>query len=171
MSISNHHHHSALDGTPQPNSQMCFVCGVVNIMGLKVRFYSAEDHVAADLVFTDYYQGYPGITHGGIVSTVLDEMMGRVGVTEANPNRIFLTAKMEIKYRHSVPLNTPIRLKGYLVKDKGRIILARAEVVLPDGTIAVKSTGTMMEFPAEEFDKLNTADIGWRVYSDDEFPE
>lgn len=165
------HHHPHLNGTRQPNSQMCFVCGVANIAGLKIRFYSMEDHVEAVVIFTDNYQGFPGITHGGIIASALDEMMGRVGLLEENSTRLFVTAKMELKYRHSVPLNTPITLKGFLVKDRGRIIIARAEAVLPDGTVAVESTGTMMEFPAEEFEKLDAPAIGWRVYDDDEFPE
>ncbi len=171
MTTLDHHHHTHLDGTRQPNSQMCFVCGVANIAGLKIRFYSMEDHVEAIVFFTDNYQGFPGITHGGIIASALDEMMGRVGLLKENSKRLFVTAKMELKYRHSVPLNTPITLKGFLVKDRGRIIVARAEAVLPDGTVAVESTGTMMEFPAEEFDKFDTPEIGWRVYDDSEFPD
>ena len=171
MTSLDQHHHACPDGSRQPNSQMCFVCGVANIAGLKIRFHNMGDHVEAEVVFTDNYQGFPGITHGGIVSTVLDETMGRVGLLKPDSTRLFLTAKMEIKYRHSVPLNTPIRLRGYLTKDRGRVILARAEAVLPDGTVAVESTGTMMEFPAEEFEKLDTPEIGWRIYEDHEFPE
>ena len=63
---------------PQANSKFCFVCGLANTYGLKLRFYTtAPGEVTADYVVTEQYQGFPGIVHGGIVAAMLDEAAGR----------------------------------------------------------------------------------------------
>ena len=57
----------------QPNSRMCFVCGVENPIGLKLFFYTDdEDRCTARFRPKPEHQGYPGHLHGGIISTVLD---------------------------------------------------------------------------------------------------
>jgi acyl-coenzyme A thioesterase PaaI-like protein len=163
------HHYHPIDGELQPNSQMCFVCGVVNVVGLKLRFYStAPNTVEAQVVLTDEYQGYPGIAHGGIIATVLDETMGRAALASDNRQRLLMTGKMEVRYRQSVPLHTPIRLRGQIVKDRGRVILAEAQAILPDGTVAVETSGTMLEIPADNLTPMDTPEVGWRIYSDEE---
>ncbi len=66
------------DGLLQPNSQHCFVCGVSNPFGLHLRFFeTAPDEVTAYVTLPDHFQGYPGITHGGIIAAMLDEVAGR----------------------------------------------------------------------------------------------
>lgn len=169
---SHHHSHSVLDGKLQPNSHMCFVCGVANIVGLKVRFYSvAPNTVEAIVNLSEVYQGYPGIAHGGIIATILDETMGRAALAGSNESgeRLLMTAKMEVKYRKSVPLHTDIRVRGMVIKDRGRIILCQGEALLPDGTVAVETSGTMMQIPDDELARMNTPEVGWRIYDDEEF--
>ena len=168
--MSEHHHADELDHRHelQPSSQMCFVCGVSNPIGLKSRFYSVGDNqVELRLTFTDPYQGYPGITHGGIIATILDETMGRA-VLASSLERLMMTAKMEIKYRLSVPLNTEILFRGIVTKDKGRIAQAEGYAILPDGSIAVEANGTLMQIPTEKLSEMNTAEVGWRIYEDHE---
>lgn len=160
--MSKHHHEL------QPSSQMCFVCGVSNPIGLHGRFYSVGDNqVELRLTFTNPYQGYPGITHGGIIATILDETMGRA-ILATNLERLMMTAKMEIKYRVPVPLDTEILFRGVIIKDKGRLAQAEASAILPDGTIAVEATGTLMQIPSEKLMAMNTPEVGWRIYQDDE---
>ena len=63
----------------QPNSQMCFVCGMENPIGLKLAFYEDEGgRVIAHFTPREEYQGYPGVLHGGIIAALLDEAAGRV---------------------------------------------------------------------------------------------
>ena len=164
------HHHLATNGELQPNSSMCFVCGVVNVAGLKVRFYStAPNQVEAVVNLSEVYQGYPGIAHGGIIATILDETMGRAALSGDDPDRLLVTGKMEVKYRQSVPLGEDILMRGRIVKDRGRVVVAKGEALLPDGTVAVETTGTMLQIPDEDLERMNTPEVGWRVYSDDEF--
>lgn len=155
----------------QPNSNFCFVCGLKNEAGLKLRFENvAAGHVRVQTRVCDKHQGYPGIVHGGIVAAMLDEAMGRSIMAGTSETRLMFTAKMELKYRMSVPLNTDIQVLGRVVKDRGRIAQVEGEVVLPDGTIAVEGSATLVAIPAEEIQKMErNATLGWRVYTDEEY--
>jgi len=59
----------------QPNSRGCFVCGLGNPIGLKMVFHEdcEKAQVRAELTVPDTYRSYPGVVHGGIVATILDE--------------------------------------------------------------------------------------------------
>jgi acyl-coenzyme A thioesterase PaaI-like protein len=62
----------------QANARDCFVCGVENPVGLHLKFYqTSPNEVTANLTVPEYYQGYPGILHGGIAAALLDEAAGR----------------------------------------------------------------------------------------------
>jgi acyl-coenzyme A thioesterase PaaI-like protein len=153
----------------QPNSQTCFVCGVANPFGLKLRFYTITDtEVETRIYLEDNYQGYPGIAHGGIIATILDETMGRA-MLGTDPERLMVTGKMEIRYRQSIPLETEIVVRGRILKDRIRIAQAEAQAILPDGTVAVEALGTLVMVPPDKLAEMNTPEVGWRLYEDHEF--
>lgn len=166
------HHHHAEDSSgrrQQPNAQKCFVCGVINPVGLKIRFYSVgDDSIEARTIFTEFYQSYPGITHGGIVATVMDELIGR-SILAKDPDRLMVTATLDVKYRQSVPLDTEIRFRGRILKDRGRIAQVAGEALLPDGSVAVEAKATCVQIPPETLKEMNTEEVGWRVYDDAAF--
>ncbi len=157
----------------QPNSHYCFVCGLKNEAGLKLRFENiAPGQIRVRTQVCDQHQGYPGIAHGGVIAAMLDETMGRSIMAGADTTRLMFTAKMEIKYRVSVPLNTEIVLQGRVVKDKGRMAQVEGEVILPDGTIAAEGTATIVAVPPDEIAKMEHNELlGWRVYSDEEYEQ
>jgi len=65
----------------QPNSEMCFVCGRKNPVGLYMRFHdNGETEVVSEFTVPEHYQGYPGIVHGGVVAAMLDEVVARVSM-------------------------------------------------------------------------------------------
>jgi acyl-coenzyme A thioesterase PaaI-like protein len=83
----------------QPNSRYCFGCGVENSYGLGLRFYEiGPAKLEAEYTVPDHFQGYPGIVHGGIVATMLDEVLGRV-VMIGDHSRFMMTARLEVRYR------------------------------------------------------------------------
>jgi len=57
----------------QPNSRMCFVCGIENRVGLHLKFYTDDEgRCIARFHPKPEHQGYPGHLHGGIISALLD---------------------------------------------------------------------------------------------------
>jgi len=154
----------------QPNSHYCFVCGVKNEAGLRIRFQNIEHgRVRVETQICDKHQGFPGIAHGGIVACIMDEVMGRA-MTAIDGNRLFYTAKMEIKYRQHVPLDTDIVAEGWIIKDKGRVATAEGNLKLPDGTLAIEGSAMLFEVPKDELESMMQNErVGWQVYTDEEF--
>jgi len=136
---------------PQPTSRMCFVCGRDNPVGLHLQFY--EDHetdrVIAPLVIPDAYQGYPGIAHGGILATILDEVSGRAIMMVAEDNPFWVTAKMEVRYRRPTPTETPLEAVGWVVEQRRRSAKVAGEIRLADGTVTAEIAAVVV-CPAKE---------------------
>ncbi|HEY71090.1 MAG TPA: PaaI family thioesterase [Anaerolineae bacterium] len=150
----------------QPSSRHCFGCGIDNPHGLGLTFYAVgPDRVECDTVLGDRFQGYPGVVHGGIVATMLDEIVGRV-LLIGDSTRRFMTAKLVVRYRRPVPTNQPLKVIAWLTRDKGRYATAHSEIRLSDGTLAAESEGTMAEVPGEHMTEEQLEAIGWRVYPD-----
>jgi acyl-coenzyme A thioesterase PaaI-like protein len=155
----------------QPSSKGCFVCGVQNPCGLHIRFVNdGPGRVMARVTLDDTYQSYPGVAHGGILSTILDETMGRAILSNGEANddimtaRFMFTAKLEIRYRKPVPLHQEIVVRGWVEKDRERMVMVNGEVVLPDGVVAVEGSATLVDIPKEQIDQMSLEDVGWQVY-------
>ncbi len=155
----------------QPNSAMCFVCGLKNLAGIRLVFYeTGPDEVVATFTPPDAFQGYPGVLHGGIVASLLDEVGGRV-VMIGDHDHFMMTAKMEVKYRRPTPLDQPLTVLGHLVKRRGRLALAHAELRLADGTVTAEADLTLADLPREAVPDGDLEALGWRVYAELPRPE
>ncbi len=147
----------------QPNSDYCFVCGRKNPRGLYMAFYdNGQDEVYAEYVVPADYQGYPGIVHGGVQAAILDEIVGRVAMIEDH-HHFMMSARLEVKYRHPVPTETPLRVVGRLVRLRGRLGQAVGEIILPDGTLATEAAMLLADVPAEMRAGGDLEALGWRV--------
>ena len=149
-----------------PNSKDCFVCGLENVHGLQLAFYKeGDDSIVVNYTVPERFQGYPGVVHGGIVTTMLDEILGRVFMFD-DPDRFMFTAKLTTRYRHPVPIGEPLKMVGSVVKDRGRIAEAKAELFGPDGGLLAEAEGLLVALPEDTMD-TDTADaLGWKVYPD-----
>ena len=101
--------------------------------------------------------------HGGIVASILDEAAGRVVMID-DPQRFMLTAKMEVKYRRPTPLGQPLTVVGRLLKKRGRLALAHAELRLADGSVTAEADLTLADLPGEAIPDADLEALGWRVY-------
>ena len=148
----------------QPNSRMCFLCGLENPIGLKLKFYTDDDgRCIAHFRPSPEHQGYPGHLHGGIVSALLDETMGRVS---APLNKWAMTARLEIKFRQPVPLDQELTIIGELTRDRSRAYEARGEIQLPDGTTLIEGSGMYVYVP-DDLVQQTKEDLGfWEVVPD-----
>lgn len=148
---------------PQPNSNYCFICGRKNPRGLYMTFYDdGESRVFARHTVPDVYQGYPGVVHGGILAAMLDEVVGRVAMI-GDHHHFMMSVKMEVKYRHPVPTETPLELTGEVVRLRGRLGKAVGRLTLPDGTVAAEAVLTLADVPPELLGGVDAEALGWRV--------
>lgn len=150
---------------PQPTSRMCFVCGRENPHGLHLCFYSDEaaGQVVAPVVIPEAYQGYPGIAHGGILATILDETMGRainLGQAEA---AFWVTAKLELRYRLPTPTETPLMAVGWVRERRSRSAEVTGELRLADGTVTVEAKAVIVCPSDATLDQWGVERAFWRV--------
>jgi uncharacterized protein (TIGR00369 family) len=147
----------------QPNSKMCFVCGRDNPVGLYMRFEdNGRDEVVSEYTVPERYQGYPGIVHGGVLASMLDEVVGRVSMI-GDAHHFMMSVKLAILYRHPVPVKTPLRVVGKIIRLRGRLGKAEGTIRLPDGTIACEATMTLADIPEELLSKENLSRLKWKV--------
>jgi acyl-coenzyme A thioesterase PaaI-like protein len=115
----------------------------------------------------DHYQGYPGVVHGGIVASLVDEVLGRVHMgSDPEKPRFLYTAKLTIQYRQPVPTNKPIRIVGSGLKQKKRTATSSAKIFGPSGEILVDADALLVNVPDETIDSVDLDELGWRVYPD-----
>ncbi len=152
----------------QPNSRMCFICGLQNPVGLHMKLYNDLDqkHVVSTVTIPDQYQSYPGVVHGGIVATMLDEVSGRALLIDGSDDDLMVTVKLEIKYRAPTPTNTPLKVIGRLVSVAGNRAKVEGEIVLPDGTVSATAEALLARPPQTMRDQWVAELPFWKVYPD-----
>lgn len=101
----------------QNNAKNCIICGLDNALGLKAGFYEMEDNsVCALFTFKPEHQSYPNRTHGGMITALLDEVMGRVLWT-VEPEVYACTTTMNVSFRKAVPYGAPLKARGVLISN------------------------------------------------------
>jgi len=153
-------------GNLQPNSKMCFICGLDNPVGLKLRIYEVEPgRVESTFTAPEHYQGYPGVLHGGIIASIIDEISGRALMGSVDKPRFMFTAKLEVKYRKNVPIGKPLKLVGKAGQDKGISAESWAGIYdVESGELLAEGNTLLVNVPENKLAVTNLAEIGWKVY-------
>lgn len=100
---------------PAIEGSHCFACGSRNPMGLSMSFYLFGDSVRSDLSLSSHHVGWENIAHGGIISTILDEIMGWSVITFKQVYSV--TKSMEIRFLKPVPVQTPLTAIGRIIDE------------------------------------------------------
>lgn len=121
---------------------MCFACGKSNPIGLKLEFEEDGNVYRTTFVPQKEHQGYEDILHGGIMSTLLDEVMGRYLFIK---NIAALTVELNIRLKKAAKTGDKLVVDGWITSDRGRLIEMEAKAVLEDGTIVAEATGKFIK--------------------------
>lgn len=119
----------------------CFGCGENNPQGLKLKFRQEGERIVTNFVPTEIYQGYPGIMHGGITSTILDEVMSR---TLNVQGLMGVTARLEVRFRQGIPLHKSLQAEAWVNRRKGPLADIESRILLEDGEIAAEGKARFM---------------------------
>ena len=142
-------------------SRMCFVCGTENHFGLHTRFMELDDgRLCAEFTAHEQHQGYPGRIHGGIISAILDEAIGRA-IQMEQPDIFAVTIELNVRFRKPAPLNTPLRVITEITLDKGRIFEGEGALILEDGTIAANATARYMKLDVKQISDTGLSSVEW----------
>lgn len=128
----------------------CFGCGHLNPHGLKLPLVPDPDGegVIAEFVPDRFSEGYTGMVHGGIVTTVLDEVMA----WSLYRHRIWaVTGELTTRYRKPIVIGESTLARGFIVQDKGRAILMRGEIRRrADGVVLAEARATFIRVPERQ---------------------
>jgi acyl-coenzyme A thioesterase PaaI-like protein len=104
----------------------CFACGTLNTGGLHLDLHVDGERCWTDLEIPERFQGWDEIAHGGIVATILDEVMAWSLVDADNWG---LTARLTVAFKRPVPLGRPIHVEGWITESRRRVITTAGRMV------------------------------------------
>jgi acyl-coenzyme A thioesterase PaaI-like protein len=138
---------------PKLQGHSCFACGTANPIGLNLQFYRSNESICTDITLGKYHEGWQNMAHGGIISTLLDEVMSW---TIIYFRRIFfVTRRMEIKYIRPVNVGVPLTVKGRLTRErKEPFVGAIAEVFNGGRQLLAKATGEFVKLPKDKLEMV-----------------
>ncbi len=71
------------------------------------------------------YEGPPGSVHGGIVAAIFDQFLGMAQILGGQPG---MTGYLHVNYHARTPVNTELKLEGWLIRTEGRKTIMRGEM-------------------------------------------
>jgi uncharacterized protein (TIGR00369 family) len=117
---------SARELTIEVEPHHCFACGALNEHGIHLDLHVDGDRCWTTVALEERFQGWDGIAHGGIVCTILDEVMAW---SLASTDNWGLTARMTVTFKRPVPLGRPVRAEGRVVRARRRTIETAGQMV------------------------------------------
>jgi uncharacterized protein (TIGR00369 family) len=123
----------------------CFACGELNEIGLHLKLHLTTGRCRTELEIPRRFEGWEGIIHGGILCTILDEVMAWALVASDNWG---VTARMSVEFKKPVTVGQVIRAEGWITESRrrvqstaGRIVDAEsgAELATAEGTYVAAS--------------------------------
>jgi len=126
------------------NEGYCFGCGVNNPIGLKLKFRREGDTIRADYTPDKYFQGWPGLLHGGLTATLLDEAMSNIAYSTG---LTCLTASMTVRQRRPIPVDAALTVTARITRQRKKVIETEGQLLLADGTVVAEATAK--QFVAE----------------------
>lgn len=129
----------------------CLGCGSDHPNGLHLQVVAGEGMTMnCQLVVTEFHQGAPGLAHGGMMATAMDEAMGVLHRLLGIPA---VTAHLEIDYRSPVPVGSVLHIATRIAGALGRKIYTEgtARIGSPDGPVAVNAAALFVQVPLEHF--------------------
>lgn len=119
--------------SPLKDDRWCFACGPENPHGLRLHdFHQEGDEYVVTFVPQRHHQGWQGITHGGIVATLLDEVMTRMIYDQG---RAAVTAEIRVRYHRALPTGEPVQARAREIETRGRLVRTRSQLSDRQGTL------------------------------------
>ncbi|MFZ6006537.1 MAG: PaaI family thioesterase [Nitrospirota bacterium] len=120
----------------------CFACGENNQCGLKLSFNYSNGKLTTEFIPSKIYQGYKDITHGGVITTVLDEAMIQAAIAEGI---MPVTAEINVRFKMPLMVNEKTIAEAEIIKKGSRLIEAQSRLLnSSDGTVIAEASAKMV---------------------------
>jgi uncharacterized protein (TIGR00369 family) len=110
------------------DDQYCFACGTLNPIGLRMEVSFHDNKAYSRLSLKREFQGWSDIVHGGVMATILDEIMAHAVLHYVGQA---VTTSLQVTYRAPLKVGEEFEAIGYVAEQKSRVIVAKAEIRTP----------------------------------------
>lgn len=119
---------------------LCFCCGSDNERGLHLAItHPAPGSAETALTVPDWFSGWRNMTHGGLLSTILDEIMAHACIGVGGRTDSAVTAEITVRFLKPVLTGSRIRATGRVTEVKGRIVRTKGLLIDSEGATAAES--------------------------------
>jgi uncharacterized protein (TIGR00369 family) len=125
-------------GLPWADDHHCIVCGSENPIGLKLKFVLDGESLVTDWQSDKRFQGYADVLHGGIIATILDEVM--VNLPWKRDGIPVLSAEMTVRFIRPAKVGERLSFRSETEKGGRRLIRAQATCKGEDGSLVAEAT-------------------------------
>jgi len=126
----------------------CVACGEDHPTGLHLIMTVGEGlSMSGVFTVTEHHQGAPGLAHGGVLATALDDVLGCLNWLIGFP---VVTARLETEFRRPVPVGSTVRITAQIDGVKGRKVFTSARGMLGD-RVALRASAMFIQVPMEHF--------------------
>lgn len=122
----------------------CFACGKDNPFGLHMTFTEEGVDYVCRWQPQPHHQGWSQILHGGLISTLLDEVMTWRLVSRGHN---VVTAEITVRLKHPTPLDQELTVRARVTSERRRFFETEGEIILPDGTVTATATAKFIAAP------------------------
>jgi acyl-coenzyme A thioesterase PaaI-like protein len=153
----------ATESTFEFSAHNCFGCGTLNSHGMQLDLHIETGRCWTELTLQRHFEGWQGIAHGGIVCTVLDEVMAWSLVGADNWG---VTAKLSVAFKRPIRVGQRIRAEGLVTKERRRLVATAGTVVdTADGTVLASADALYVAATEERKRELQQR-YGFRMRAD-----
>jgi acyl-coenzyme A thioesterase PaaI-like protein len=142
-----------------PNSadHNCFGCSPSNPSGLQMKFFADGDKVFSNVMIPDHLCGWSNIAHGGVITTILDEIMSWAALHFLK--RITMTKSMQIEFIKPVYIHRQLRAEGSVLEVSGKHDAVMEGILFSDNTVVcARSTARFSIFSPKVAKRFGIAD-------------
>ena len=142
---------------PTIEQSMCFGCGPSNEHGIKMKFYGNDKIIYSNVIIPEHMIGWKNLVHGGIISIILDDCMGRCAMFHYR--KLVFTKSMTINYLKPVIAGDMLKVESEIqehINDRDVSVLGK--VFDGKGKLCASSTSTVSMLDTEFVKKLGIMD-------------
>ena len=141
----------------------CFACGSLNAQGMQLELHVEPGRCWTELALEPRLEGWEGIAHGGILVTILDDVMAWALVGEDNWG---LTARRSVDFKRPAQVGQPLRADGWITRTRRRLVETAGQVVDAESGALLATATAVYVAAGEERKRELQARYGFRVRAD-----
>ena len=130
----------------------CFACGELNEHGLHLELHVDAEGCWTELTLEPRFQGWESVAHGGIIGTILDEVMAWSVIGRDTWG---VTARLAVAFHRPIPIGRPIRAEGWVTEDRRRTFRTASRVLDREtGEVLATGEGAFVAAPPDQLAAL-----------------